>query len=222
MKWEWLAAAGEGFAFGFSLILAIGAQNAFVLRQGLLNRRVFLVCSVCAFSDAALIAAGVLGVGGLVASSPLAVRTAAWGGAAFLFVYGALRLRAAMRQRKLEADPADGKGESRREILLAALALTWLNPHVYLDTVLLLGGISARFAGWGRAFFGVGAVASSFVFFFSLGCGARKLAPVFARPGAWRVLDALVAAVMFAIGFRLIEVGIGGGAGVAGGAGGGE
>lgn len=211
MKWEWLGAGGEGFAFGFSLILAIGAQNAYVLRQGLLNRRVFLVCSVCALSDAALIAAGVLGVGGLVASSPAAVRVVAWGGAAFLFVYGALRLRAAMRTRKLEADSGGGeKGEGFREVLLATLALTWLNPHVYLDTVLLLGGISARFAGWGRFFFGLGAVLSSFVFFFSLGYGARKLAPVFARPAAWRILDALVAAVMFAIGFRLIEVGISG------------
>ena len=203
MKAEWLFAAAEGFAFGFSLILAIGAQNAFVLRQGLVNRHVFWVCAICAVSDAVLIAVGALGVGALAASSPVVVRVVAAAGAAFLFAYGGLRLRSAMRPQKTATTAGVGGAESLKSVALAALALTWLNPHVYLDTVLLLGGISARFAGWGRGFFGMGAVAASFVFFFSLGYGARKLAPVFARPRAWRILDAGVAAVMFVIGARL-------------------
>ena len=204
MKAEWLFAAVEGFAFGFSLILAIGAQNAYVLRQGLANRHVFWVCMICAVSDAALIAAGALGVGALAASSPAVVRIVAGAGAVFLFAYGGLRLRSAMRPQKTAAAGEEGGGaESLKSVALATLALTWLNPHVYLDTVLLLGGISARFAGWGRIFFGMGAVAASFVFFFSLGYGARKLAPIFARPGAWRIMDAGVAVVMFVIGARL-------------------
>ena len=202
MNWEWLAAGAEGFFFGFSLILAIGAQNAYVLRQGLLNRHVFWVCAICAVSDAALIAAGVLGVGSFVASSPESTRFVAAGGALFLLVYGCGRLRSAARPRGMTA-AGDGRGETLKAAALYTLALTWLNPHVYLDTVLLLGGVSARFAGWGRAFFGAGAVLASFVFFFSLGYGARKLAPVFARPGAWRALDLLVAAVMCAIAARL-------------------
>ena len=213
MKAEWLFAAVEGFAFGFSLILAIGAQNAFVLRQGLVNRHVFWVCMICAVSDAALIAAGALGVGALAASSPVVVRIVAGAGAVFLFAYGGLRLWSATRPQKMTAAAAEGGGaESLKSVALTALALTWLNPHVYLDTVLLLGGISARFAGWGRVFFGMGAVAASFVFFFSLGYGARKLAPVFARPRAWRILDAGVAVVMFVIGARLaVFAGEGGG-----------
>lgn len=202
MKAEWLAAAIEGFAFGFSLILAIGAQNAYVLRQGLLNRHVFVVCVICAVSDAALIAAGVFGVGTITASSPVAVQIAAGAGAIFLFAYGGMRLRAAMRPRTMTA--GEGGDEGLKSAALTTLALTWLNPHVYLDTVLLLGGISARFAGWGRGFFGMGAVAASFVFFFSLGYGARKLAPLFARPRAWQILDAFVAVVMFVIGARLV------------------
>ena len=199
------AAAAEGFAFGFSLILAIGAQNAYVLRQGLLNRHVFWVCLICAVSDAALIAAGVLGVGTLAASSPVAVRIAAGAGAVFLFGYGGMRLRSAARPRAMTTETGEGGegGETLKAAALTTLALTWLNPHVYLDTVLLLGGISARFAGWGRIFFGLGAIASSFIFFFSLGYGARRLAPIFARPSAWRILDATVAVVMFAIAARL-------------------
>ena len=213
MKAEWLFAAVEGFAFGFSLILAIGAQNVFVLRQGLANRHVFWVCMICAVSDAALIAAGALGVGALAASSPVVVRIVAGAGAVFLFAYGGLRLRSATRPQKMTAAAEEGGGaESLKSVALATLALTWLNPHVYLDTVLLLGGISARFAGWGRVFFGMGAVAASFVFFFSLGYGARKLAPIFARPRAWRILDAGVAVVMFVIGARLaVFAGEGGG-----------
>ena len=216
------AAAAEGFAFGFSLILAIGAQNAYVLRQGLLNRHVFWVCLICAASDAALIAAGVLGVGTLAASSPVAVRIAAGAGAVFLFGYGGMRLRSAARPRAMTTETGEGgegggkgggKGgsETLKAAALTTLALTWLNPHVYLDTVLLLGGISARFAGWGRMFFGLGAIASSFIFFFSLGYGARRLAPIFARPSAWRILDATVALIMFAIAARLTLAALEGG-----------
>ena len=190
-------AALSGFALGLSLILAIGAQNAFVLRQGLRRRHVFLVCLTCAVSDAVLIAAGVAGVGSLVQSAPWTLAVATWGGVAFLSVYGALRFRAAWvgGERLEEGGTAGG---SAWAAFLACLAFTWLNPHVYLDTVVLLGSVAAGWPG-SRTAFGAGAMTASFVFFFALGYGARALAPVFARPVAWRVLDVLIGATMWAL-----------------------
>ena len=191
-----------GFALGFSLIMAIGAQNAFVLRQGLRRQHVFWICLTCAGSDALLIAAGVAGFGVLVAANPLLEQAARWGGAAFLFWYGARNLRSAWAGgAALEAD-GESAGPSLLPVLLTVLALTWLNPHVYLDTVVLLGGISAQYPD--PLLFGAGAVISSFTFFFLLGYGASLLAPLFARPRAWQVLDALVGLTMWAIALGLL------------------
>lgn len=195
-----MAAALAGFALGLSLILAIGAQNAFVLRQGLLKSHVFAVCLTCALSDAILIAAGVGGFGALSRAVPgleLAMRLL---GAAFLIWYGARMVLSAWRGgQAMQAGRAAG---SLRRALLTCLALTWLNPHVYLDTVVLLGAVSAQYED--RLSFALGAMTASFVFFFSLGYGARLLAPVFARPKAWQILDLVIALVMWAIAAKLL------------------
>lgn len=193
--------AATGFVLGFGLILAIGAQNAFVLRQGLRREHVLAVVLTCAISDAVLIAAGVAGFGWLATAVPWLGPVMTWGGAAFLLVYGALSFRSAMRPGALVA--AKSGGGSLRAAVLTCLALTWLNPHVYLDTVVLIGSISAEYPGQ-RLAFGAGAVAASFVFFFSLGFGARLLAPFFARPAAWRVLDVVVGLVMWGIAAKLV------------------
>lgn len=192
----------EGFLLGASLIVAIGAQNAFVLRQGLARRHVFAVASFCFLADAGLIAAGVGGLGTLVQQSPRLLTIVTLAGAAFLFAYGLLALRRALHPGGLSAR---GAAESRLgPALLTVAALTFLNPHVYLDTVVLLGSLSARHAGWARAAFAAGAAAASALWFFGLGYGARLAAPLFARPAAWRVLDAVIALVMAAIALTLL------------------
>lgn len=190
-----------GFALGLSLILAIGAQNAFVLRQGLRRAHVLAVVLVCALSDAVLVAAGVTGFGVLAEAVPGLERIMRYGGAAFLLVYGARSFWAAWRGGAALV-AGEGAGSLRRAVL-TCLALTWLNPHVYLDTVVLLGSISAQYAD--RFAFGLGAVTASFVFFFALGYGARLLAPLFQRPASWRVLDAGVGCVMWAIAIGLLR-----------------
>ena len=188
-----------GFALGFSLILAIGAQNAFVLKQGLQRAHVFAVCLTCAVSDAILISAGVGGASLIVSEWLLSVLR--WAGVAFLVVYGARAFLAAWRGG--EVLTATGKtSRSLAATLATCLAFTWLNPHVYLDTVVLIGLVSARWEGQQLAF-GIGAVLASFTFFFGLGYGARLLAPFFARPGSWRVLDAGVGATMWFIALGL-------------------
>ncbi len=196
-----LHAGLAGFGTSLSLILAIGAQNAFVLRQGLRGVHVFWVCLFCALSDALLITLGVLGAGRLMTALPWLAPLMRWGGALFLLWYGARSMRAAWRGG--EALRAEGAAVPGLGATLATIAmLTWANPHVYLDTLVLIGAISARFQPVEA--FAIGAVAASGVFFFSLGYGARLLAPVFARPVAWRVLDAGVALVMWAIALTLI------------------
>ncbi|MGX0879142.1 L-lysine exporter family protein LysE/ArgO [Roseovarius sp. MBR-154] len=189
-----------GFALGFSLILAIGAQNAFVLRQGLRREHVLAVVLVCAVSDAVLVTVGVSGFGALAERVPGLERVMRYGGAAFLLVYGARSFRAAWRGGAV-LEAGTGAGSLRRAVL-TCLALTWLNPHVYLDTVVLLGSVSAQYED--RLGFGIGAVCASFVFFFALGYGARLLAPFFRRPVSWRVLDMGVGAVMWAIAASLL------------------
>lgn len=189
-----------GFALGFSLILAIGAQNAFVLRQGLRREHVFAVCLTCAVSDALLIAAGVAGFGALAEAVPGLERIMRYGGAAFLIWYGARNLMAAWRGGEV-MEVARGTG-SLRAALLTCLALTWLNPHVYLDTVVLLGSVSSQYAD--KLGFAMGAMVASFVFFFGLGYGARVLDPLFQRASAWRVLDAVVGLTMWAIAAKLL------------------
>nr|WP_246350947.1 LysE/ArgO family amino acid transporter [Deinobacterium chartae] len=197
-----LLAALKGFGTGAGLIIAIGAQNAFVLRQGLLRQHRFLVALISALGDAALIVLGVFGLGSIFASSPLLIRIATWGGAAFLIVYGARALRSALRPRALdlEAQPA----ASRRGIVLSTLAFSLLNPHVYLDTVVLIGSLAAGYGLGGRLGFAGGAVAASFVWFFALAFGASALVPLFRKPAAWRVLDALVGAVMWLLAVSLL------------------
>ena len=195
-----IASAIPGFFLGLSLILAIGAQNAFVLRQGLRRAHVFAVCLTCALSDALLIAAGVAGFGLLTQSLPALEWTMRVLGAAFLFWYG---WRAFMSARRGgQALSAGEEAGSLRAALLNCLALTWLNPHVYLDTVVLLGAISAQYPS--QLAFAIGAMTASFVFFFSLGYGARLLAPLFARPRSWQILDCLIGAVMWAIALKLL------------------
>ncbi|MFZ2100776.1 MAG: LysE/ArgO family amino acid transporter, partial [Oricola sp.] len=184
-----LSAGISGFLLGASLIIAIGAQNAFVLRQGLLREHVFVLCLICALSDAVLIAAGVGGFGSLIAASDTAIRVVTWAGAAFLGVYGAIALRRAWKPSAMKA-ARDG-GMSLAAAVAACLSFTFLNPHVYLDTVVLLGGISASYQGAARVAFGAGAAVASFAWFFALGYGARLLEPLFAKPAAWRVLDLL-------------------------------
>ncbi|UWR25457.1 LysE/ArgO family amino acid transporter [Sulfitobacter sp. S223] len=190
-----------GFLLSLSLIVAIGAQNAFVLRQGLRHEHVFWVCLTCGVSDALLIAAGVAGFGALAEAAPWFETLMRYGGAAFLIVYGWRNAVSAWRGGEtLQADshaPA-----SLRKTVLTLLALTWLNPHVYLDTLVLLGSISAQYDD--RLSFGAGAVLASFVFFFALGYGARLLQPVFAKPISWRVLDGIIALTMWAIAASLL------------------
>ena len=193
-----------GFALGLSLIMAIGAQNAFVLRQGLRRQHVFWICLTCAGSDAVLITAGVFGFGALALAVPWFEQAMRFGGAAFLIWYGARNLLAAWRGGgALEAEASTGT-KALLPVLATVLALTWLNPHVYLDTVVLLGSISAQYPQ--PLVFAAGASLASFTFFFSLGYGASLLAPVFARPRAWHVLDGVVGLTMWAIAAKLLTM----------------
>ncbi|MDN3024370.1 LysE/ArgO family amino acid transporter [Streptomyces sp. S.PB5] len=198
-----LAAAAAGFGTGLSLIVAIGAQNAFVLRQGVRRESVLAVVGICALSDAALIALGVGGLGAVVVAWPQALTAVGWIGGVFLLCYGAL---AARRVARPAGDALRTEGEaagSRKRAVLTCLALTWLNPHVYLDTVFLLGSVAAD-RGDLRWTFGIGAALASLCWFAALGFGSRLLGRFLARPTAWRVLDALVAVTMLAMGGMLI------------------
>jgi L-lysine exporter family protein LysE/ArgO len=195
------AAAGEGFLLGASLIVAIGAQNAFVLRQGLRRRHVLAVATMCALSDMVLIGLGVAGLGALIQQRPALLTAVTAAGAAFLAFYGALSFRRAFHVESLHAE-GDATA-SLAATLATCLALTFLNPHVYLDTVVLIGALSARHHGEGAIAFGAGAAAASIVWFYGLAYGARLLAPLFARPIAWRVLDVLIALVMWGIALSL-------------------
>ncbi|MFF4586482.1 LysE/ArgO family amino acid transporter [Streptomyces sp. NPDC001388] len=198
-----LAAAAAGFGTGLSLIVAIGAQNAFVLRQGVRRDAVLAVVGICALSDAVLIALGVGGVGALVVAWPGALTVVGWIGGAFLLGYGLLAARRVIRP-GADALRTDGEAAgSRRRAVLTCLALTWLNPHVYLDTVFLLGSIAAD-RGPLRWTFGLGAAFASLCWFAALGFGARLLGRFLTRPAAWRVLDGLVAATMITLGVLLV------------------
>ena len=198
-----LNAGFTGFVTGFSLILAIGAQNAFVLRQGLLRAHVFWLCLLCAVSDAVLIAAGVAGFSIVVAQFPALPQIMTLGGAAFLAVYGVLRIHAAW-----SGDYAlvlAGQSAGLWTTLATAAAFTWLNPHVYLDTIGLVGAISTNYAAPDqKTAFAISAMAASFVFFFSLGYGARFLAPLMQSARAWRRLDLLIGLVMWALAVKLL------------------
>ncbi len=196
-----LAAGLSGFQLSLGLIMAIGAQNAFVLRQGLRREHVLACVLFCATSDAVLIMAGVTGFAAASASAPWLGPALRWGGVAFLTFYALRAALAALRGGGALQPRAAGGGAAFR-VLAALAAITWLNPHVYLDTVVLLGSISAQYPGHEIAF-GAGAALASYALFFTLGYGARLLAPVFAKPASWRVLDGGVAVVMAAIAGRL-------------------
>lgn len=197
-----MSAGLSGFALGGSLIIAIGAQNAFILRQGLLRRHVFLLCLICALSDATLIAAGVGGMGAIISQSQTLILIVTLGGAVFLGSYAALAFKRALRPAAMVAGETGSL--SLKAAVLTCLAFTFLNPHVYLDTVLLVGSLSAGFEGQERLAYGAGAATASFVWFFGLGYGARLLAPIFARPAAWRVLDGLIGLVMSVLALGLL------------------
>ena len=203
MTHETALAVASGLGFGLSLIVAIGAQNAFVLRQGLLREHVLPVVAVCAASDAVLIVAGIAGLGSLLDLAPWLVDTMRVAGAAFLLTYAALAARRAWRPDAIDAR-TDGTGSALWPVVTTAVALTWLNPHVYLDTVVLLGSVAGTH-GDDRWWFGAGSVAGSVLWFTALGFGARLLQPVFARPSAWRVLDAVIAVVMVVIAATLLH-----------------
>ena len=199
-----LPALLSGAALGASLIIAIGAQNAFVLRQGLRGQHVFVVALICALVDATLITLGAAGFGALVASSALLQGIAAWGGALFLFGYGLRSFIAAARRDTLDAESGGGPSLTLRQAVGFTLAVSLLNPHVYLDTVVLLGSVAGTYPAPERLWFALGAITASFAWFFSLAYGARLLAPVFARPRAWQVLDVLIGVVMWWIATTLV------------------
>jgi L-lysine exporter family protein LysE/ArgO len=189
---------------GASLIVAIGAQNAFVLRQGLRREHVAAVVLTCIACDATLIGLGAAGFGALVARYPVVTAIAAWGGAAFLAVYGARSLLAAIHPGALVDSAQGARMATATAAISATLAVSLLNPHVYLDTIVLLGGVAAQYPAGVRAWFVVGAMSASVVWFSALGFGARLLAPVFRRPIAWRVLDLAIACVMWWIAASLV------------------
>lgn len=198
-----MLAAATGFITGLTLIMAIGAQNAFVLRQGLARVHVFAVCLTCAVSDALLILAGVGGAAAVTARLPWLVTALTLAGAAFLLVYGGLRFRAALADTG-GLEPAARTRQSLWRSIATCLAVTWLNPHVYLDTLGLIGAVSTGFPPAERPAFALGAMTASLVFFFTLGYGARLLAPVMQHPRAWRMLDLGIGALMWVIAAGLI------------------
>jgi len=189
-----------GLLTGLSLIVAIGAQNAFVLRQGLRRKHVFVIVLICALSDALLIALGVLGLGSLIEALPWLLEVIRWVGVAFLVWYGSSSLRRFIKQDSLKA--AESSVGSLREAVLTTLALTFLNPHVYLDTVIFIGGIANQF-GDQKWWFVLGAITASFLWFFSLGFGASKASVLVSKPVFWKILDVFIAAVMFSLAITL-------------------
>jgi L-lysine exporter family protein LysE/ArgO len=191
-----------GLGSGASLIVAIGAQNAFVLRQGLRREHVLPIVAICVLSDALLIAAGVAGIGVLVKAAPWVLGVVRWAGFAFLVGYAMFAARRAFRPESLSTSGATAA--SLAAAIGTCLAITWLNPHVYLDTVLLLGSLSSAHGDPGRWVFGAGAATASLVWFSALGFGARVAAPVFARPVAWRILDGGIAVLMLVLAVLLV------------------
>ncbi|SAL25532.1 lysine exporter protein LysE/YggA [Caballeronia choica] len=203
MTFPYLSSYLSGAGLGASLIIAIGAQNAYVLRQGLKRRHVGLVVAICAAIDVLLIGLGIGGMGALIARAPFLLDVIRWAGAIFVFLYGARAFLAAWRGPG-HLDASDGETQTALGAASTVLALSLLNPHVYLDTVVLLGGIGARY-GWPRnAWFAAGAMCASIVWFTTLGYGARLLQPWFEKDVAWRVLDVIVGCVMWWIAAALV------------------
>ncbi len=194
----------QGFSLGASLIIAIGAQNAFVLRQGLKKQYVFIIAALCSLCDATLILLGVAGLGTIITALPILTLITSWGGALFLLIYGLRSFKAALQTQKLDTHTTSGEPARLREVVLAVLAFSLLNPHVYLDTVVLIGSVGAHYPSFERLFFALGAMLASLTWFFALAYGARWLAPLFRAPLAWKVLDCLVGCVMWFLAASLI------------------
>jgi L-lysine exporter family protein LysE/ArgO len=194
----------QGFTVSGGLILAIGAQNAHVLKMGLTRQHVLPTVLICALSDALLIGLGIAGMGTLLDQWPQAVRIATWAGAAFLFWYALNSLRAALRPRSLEVDQSKAQLSLTRAVLLA-MAFTYLNPHAYLDTLVLIGSIGAHLPAGDRPIFWLGCITASASWFTLLGFGSHRLTPLFAKPASWRVLDGVVGLSMGALAFSLIH-----------------
>lgn len=192
----------KGLSVGSSLIVAIGAQNAFVLKQGLKQQYVFWLCLLCALSDSILIACGVLGFAEVMTASPILVTVAKYIGAAFLLGYGAKAFYAAFKSAQSIELGADHK-RSLTQVLMTGIAFTWLNPHAYIDTIVLIGSISTQFHQ-DKLSFALGAIFASWVFFYSLGYGAQLLKPLFTNPKAWKVLDVLIGCTMWGIAISLL------------------
>ncbi|ENU30519.1 MULTISPECIES: LysE/ArgO family amino acid transporter [unclassified Acinetobacter] len=191
----------KGFGIGSGLIVAIGAQNAFVLKQGLKQQYVFWLCFLCALSDSILIALGVLGFAELMTASPLLVTIAKYLGATFLLVYGAKAFYAAFKTTQTMQLESNHK-QTLTQVLLTGLAFTWLNPHVYLDTIVLIGSVATQFED--KISFALGSIVASWIFFFSLGYGSRLLKPLFSNPKAWKVLDFMIGCMMWSIAVSLL------------------
>ncbi|WP_104200523.1 LysE/ArgO family amino acid transporter [Cryobacterium sp. Y29] len=192
-----------GFGTGLALIIAIGAQNAFILRLGIAgrNRTVLVAVLICSVSDAVLILAGIVGIGALIRAAPVVLVIVQVLGAGFLLTYGAFAAVRAFRPGVLVA--AATTTVSTRAAVATTIALTWLNPHVYLDTLIFLGSVANQQGTNERWWWGAGAITASFVWFFALGFGARMLRPLFAKRSSWRVLDAFIAVVMIALGVKM-------------------
>lgn len=197
-----LNAVINGFMIGLSLIVAIGAQNAFVLKQGLKQHYIFWICLVCALSDSILILMGLVGFSKVIELYPNAILIAKYVGALFLIVYGSQHFYSAFKVSQ-SLEPTGKTSEHFIHIILICLAFTWLNPHVYLDTVILVGSISTQYEQ-SKWYFALGAVCASWLFFFSLGYGARYLLPWFQKPMAWKCLDLLIGLMMWGIALSLI------------------
>ena len=196
------SAGFEGALISLSLIVAIGAQNAFVIRQGLSDRHVFLVCTICAFSDAALIALGVFGFGEIISNSENISELVRWFAISFLIIYSIMRFKAAYSGNALDIDEEESLVSAKKTAIIT-LGFTWLNPHVYLDTTVLLGTASLQFQGDQKIAFAIGAMTSSFLFFYSLGFGARRLAPLLKTKKVWRIIDIIIGLVMIWIAWSI-------------------
>lgn len=193
----------NGLALGAGLIVAIGAQNAYLLSRALRNQHQYAVALFCSITDASLICLGIFGMGYLVHALPDLLLWISWGGVVFLFIYGALSFKSAAENHYMEVDYSRSE-YSLIKVLTVAASVSLLNPHVYLDTVILLGGISSQYLGSEKLWFGFGAVTASFIWFFGLAWGARWLMPVFKNPMAWRILDSLIGIIMWGIAAGLI------------------
>ena len=193
-----------GLLLGGSLIIAIGSQNAYVLKQGLIRSHIFIICLICALSDALLITIGTTGIGTIIEKHPDWLKAITWFGAIYLFIFGIMSFRAALSNQTLDA-ASTNTSQNIKIILSTVLALTFLNPHVYLDTVLLIGSIASPYVSTERIYFTLGAISASFIWFFSLGYGARLLIPLFKKTSAWKFLNSLIGIIMWWIAYSLIK-----------------